>query len=645
MTNTTFILYAEKNKLTVRKRGPVTSGSANVYPVQFEFSGDWDGLARTAVFQADGDPVSVLLDDSNRCGIPWETLVKHGVRLRAGVYGTKGGDTVLPTIWADLGEILQGVTMPDGGTYPPTPELWEQALAGKGDKLAYDGLNLSLLSGEKELSTVQIAGGGGDVVPVPGPPGPEGPPGPKGEKGDKGDKGDQGEPGPQGAAGATGAVGPKGDPGEKGEKGDPGEKGEKGDPGPQGLQGVPGEAGPQGLRGDKGDKGDPGEKGEPGENGIGVPSGGTAGQVLAKVDDVDYNTQWVDQTGGEAVEQAEYLVKAPIGTIVIWSGEMTAIPDGWVICDGTNGTPDLRDRFVLGAGNQYSVGNKAGAREVTLTVDNIPAHSHVEQFVNPTTNEHREYSEPDTTQSTNSDVLATTTGKVYAGHYVKTKLTGNNRAFEIMPPYYALCYIMKVSPDPAVDGVTQTELTQALATKQDAFEVGSTLELTANARAAGGRMGVKTPVQGIFTQEEYDALSEEKKSKGLYVIDDGNGGVSGGLSREVYSMEETRIGTWIDGKPLYRKCIRTDSIIVGKNVIWANPPSGVKIIRYWSSVFGSVSDPNCVLWTPVDVPTNGNMSFYQNNLYYTCSNSDISGQVLISVVEYTKTTVTGGIVR
>lgn len=61
--------------------------------------------------------------------------------------------------------------MPDGGTYPPTPELWEQALAGKGDKLAYDGLNLSLLSGEKELSTVQIAGGGGDVVPVPGPPG------------------------------------------------------------------------------------------------------------------------------------------------------------------------------------------------------------------------------------------------------------------------------------------------------------------------------------------------------------------------------------------------------------------------------------------------------------------------------------------
>lgn len=137
----TFILYAEKNKLAVRKRGPVTSGSVNVYPVQFEFSGDWDGLSRTAVFQADGEPVSMLLDESGTCSIPWEVLAKPGIRLRAGVYGTKGTEIVLPTIYADLGEILRGVTMPDGGTYPPTPELWEQALAGKGDALNYDGLN------------------------------------------------------------------------------------------------------------------------------------------------------------------------------------------------------------------------------------------------------------------------------------------------------------------------------------------------------------------------------------------------------------------------------------------------------------------------------------------------------------------------
>lgn len=160
MTDATFILHADKNKLTARKRGLVTSGSVNVYPVQFEFSEDWDGLTRAAVFQAGGEPVSVLLGNTGGCGVPWEVLVKPGVRLRAGVYGTKGEDIVLPTIWADLGEILQGATA-GADAQPPTPDLWQQELDRKGDTLSYDGLNLSLLSGETELSTVEIAGGGG----------------------------------------------------------------------------------------------------------------------------------------------------------------------------------------------------------------------------------------------------------------------------------------------------------------------------------------------------------------------------------------------------------------------------------------------------------------------------------------------------
>ena len=280
----TFILYADKNKLIVRKRGPLTSGSAGVYPVRFEFSTDWDGLNRTAVFQADGEPVRLLLDESGACGIPREVLVKPGVRLKTGVYGVQGGEIVLPTIWADLGEILRGVTMPDGGTYPPTPELWEQALNGKGDALEYDGLNLSLLSGDKTLSTVQIAGGEGGV-PVPGP---EGPPGP------------QGEPGPPGP---------------------------EGPPGKDGANGADGSPGP------------------------GVPAGGAAGQVLSKVDGADYNTAWIDppEGGGGSVEQ--YLVAAPVGTIVVWTGSKESIPKGWAECDGENGTPDLRNRVFVGVGN------------------------------------------------------------------------------------------------------------------------------------------------------------------------------------------------------------------------------------------------------------------------------------------------------
>lgn len=158
-----YILYAEKSRLVVRAKpdAPLTSGSVNVWPVKFEFSPDWEGLERTAVFRAvKGDPKSRLLGDDNACEIPWEVLTASGVHVYAGVYGKRGETTVLPTVWADLGVVAQGAE-PGSGAKPPTPDLWEQELARKGDALDYDGLNLSLKSGGKTLSQVQIAGGGG----------------------------------------------------------------------------------------------------------------------------------------------------------------------------------------------------------------------------------------------------------------------------------------------------------------------------------------------------------------------------------------------------------------------------------------------------------------------------------------------------
>ncbi|MFO2806934.1 DUF1566 domain-containing protein [Legionella pneumophila serogroup 1] len=154
-----------------------------------------------------------------------------------------------------------------------------------------------------------------------GEPGPQGLPGPKGDKGeagpqglpgpkgDRGEAGPQGLPGPQGnkgEAGPQGLPGPKGDRGEAGPQGLPGPKGDRGEAGPQGLpgpKGDQGEAGPQGLPGPKGDKGEtgavgpqgiPGPKGEAGDDGQGVPAGGETGQVLAKSNDLDFNTMWVD---------------------------------------------------------------------------------------------------------------------------------------------------------------------------------------------------------------------------------------------------------------------------------------------------------------------------------------------------------------
>ena len=154
-----FVLYANKNQLHLRSREPLTSGSVNVYQALFEFSPDWDGLERVAVFRAGGESWSVALGEDGQCAIPWEALASHGRQLTAGVYGTRGGEDVLPTVWASLGIILEGAA-PGENARPPTPDLWQQALAGKGDRLDYtpDG-DLALYAQDKLLSAVPVSGG------------------------------------------------------------------------------------------------------------------------------------------------------------------------------------------------------------------------------------------------------------------------------------------------------------------------------------------------------------------------------------------------------------------------------------------------------------------------------------------------------
>lgn len=157
-----FLLQASKNKLTLLKREPLTSGSVNAYPVRFTFSPDWEGLTRTAVFRyGGGEAVSVLLDGTDQCTIPWEVLTSHGCRLAVGVYGKLGEDVALPTVWAGLGTVLAGAA-PGEDARPPTPELWRQELDRKGDKLDYTAAGgLGLYAGDKLLSAVPVPGGGG----------------------------------------------------------------------------------------------------------------------------------------------------------------------------------------------------------------------------------------------------------------------------------------------------------------------------------------------------------------------------------------------------------------------------------------------------------------------------------------------------
>ncbi len=68
----------------------------------------------------------------------------------------------------------------------------------------------------------------------------------------------------------------------------------------------------------------------------------------------------------------------PSGTIVMWAGADTAIPTGWKLCDGTNGTPDLRGKFIIGAGGAGGVPVKGlvGSNTLALETNEVAAHTH-----------------------------------------------------------------------------------------------------------------------------------------------------------------------------------------------------------------------------------------------------------------------------
>lgn len=66
----------------------------------------------------------------------------------------------------------------------------------------------------------------------------------------------------------------------------------------------------------------------------------------------------------------------PSGVVIMWSGALNEIPDGWALCNGANGTPDLRERFVMGAATEGDVGDLVGTNSFTLTTAQMPSHTH-----------------------------------------------------------------------------------------------------------------------------------------------------------------------------------------------------------------------------------------------------------------------------
>ena len=216
-----------------------------------------------------------------------------------------------------------------------------------------------------------------------------------------------------------------------------------------------------------------------GQIGLSGANYGSSGQVLTS------------QGSGSAAAWTT-VIGVPSGIIAVWSGSEGSIPSGWYLCNGSNGTPDLRNRFIVGAGSgsSYSVGNTGGSNTVTLSTSQIPAHSH-------TTNNHSHnasVSDPghghsvsvsDPGHQHNTSVTGAKLFPGYGGAHVpyggaggypgthfnmsnantgisanasnantsisvstgnanpSTNNTGGGGSHENRPPYYALCYIMK----------------------------------------------------------------------------------------------------------------------------------------------------------------------------------------------------------
>lgn len=179
----------------------------------------------------------------------------------------------------------------------------------------------------------------------------------------------------------------------------------------------------------------------------------------------------------------------PTGFIGLWSGVAALIPAGWLLCDGQNNTPDLRDRFIVGAGGSYAVGAKGGAINATttsagththttaaggahtptgavqphqLTIEELPSHQHdsswgesgIEAPYGVSGSDKGHVGSADTDNDNYEYRTSLVGGDKAHTHDLKLDPVGththtvdasgdHNHAVDTRSPYYALCYIMK----------------------------------------------------------------------------------------------------------------------------------------------------------------------------------------------------------
>lgn len=161
-----------------------------------------------------------------------------------------------------------------------------------------------------------------------------------------------------------------------------------------------------------------------------IASVGTTGQVLTS-------------NGAGALPTMQTITSFVAGMIMLWSGSSASIPSGWLLCNGASSTPDLRDRFVVGAGSTYAVGATGGS-----ATSSLPSHTHTATVSDPGHlhamgrvcggNGVLQFSASSGMADISPDTSSAVTGITVSNSTEGVSPTNAN-----LPPYYALCYIMK----------------------------------------------------------------------------------------------------------------------------------------------------------------------------------------------------------